>query len=144
VNDVAKAKDLNCDLGVKTPPWSTQIQLLRHLSREHFVAGFHVRKSTSVQPSCDGCQEAVSQRACGTHTCLAAVQKAGPVNHLGVTPKNRLKKLRIVRRIVFEVRILNQQNVPAGMPHACLHGGPFTLIAIMEHNDRIRLLPYIG
>src|SRR5262245_35429928 len=62
------------------------------------------------------------------HATLLAGPGAGCAYGVGAAAKQRLARERICRGVIFEIGVLNEREISAGLLHRRAHGGSFPLV----------------
>ena len=65
----------------------------------------------------------------------APAHETRTVHHIGFAVRNRVEQKMILLRIVFEIGVLNNDNVASGGAEAGAQRGPLSLIFRMVKND---------
>jgi hypothetical protein len=68
---------------------------------------------------------------------LRPAQKTGAKDYVGAPVENRLQEFRIVERIILEVRILHQNDVPGSFGKAAPHGRSLAAILLLKTNAQV-------
>ena len=68
---------------------------------------------------------------------LRATKKAGAEDHVGAAIEKRFEELAVVAWIVFEVGVLNEDNVAGNLSESATKSGTLALIAILEKDAQI-------
>ena len=128
----AGAGDLGDDLGFDAKAVFLERYGLDEFAFENFVAGFHVGE---VEIGCHVRQEGEELVAEGVpeieHAVLVRADEAGAEDGVRLAAENGLEQRGVVRRVVFEVGVLDEHDVRRGFADASSQGGTFALVAVV-------------
>jgi len=111
---------LRHDLGFKAEAVFLNFDRLDEFASKRFVAGLHVREVEIGRHVRQEREELVAERVPEIqHAVLVRADEAGAKNRIGLSRKDRRDELGILRRIVFEIRILNNNDRPSGGCNRC-------------------------
>jgi len=113
---------------------------LKDFAAKHFVASLHVAEvdvgqgvgEKSEEPVANGVPEIEDSVRAGT-------EEAGPVDDVGFAFDERAEQKGIVGRIVFEVGILDEDEVSCGFLYATAESGSFALVVGLEKDADLRV-----
>ena len=113
---------------------------MNHLAAEDFVARLHVGQIEVRGHVGEERQECVPDAVPVEHHAARIPFEPRSEHHLGMSVEDRLDQLRILFRVVFEVGILDENDVPAGFLDAATDRGAFSLVDRLENVPDLRPL----
>ena len=119
---------------------------LDHVSPEDLVAGFHVGEIQIGERVREQCKQLVADGMPKIeHAVRTASHEARPVDHVGFAFDQGFQKERVLGRIVFEVSVLNDNEVAAGFLNAAAQGCALAHVArLQQHTQRRPILLFQG
>ena len=92
-----------------------ELQVLHALPPENFIAGFHVRQVQVAQHVGEERQEPVGQIVPEQQNPVCSPCETGAVDDVRPAVQNGFDELGIIRRIVLEISVLNQEDIAGCM-----------------------------
>jgi hypothetical protein len=132
--------DLHGDLGFEAEAVFLERNGLENFAAERFVAGLHVSEvdvgKGVGEKSEGGVADVVPEikNAVGSST-----EEARSVNGVGLALEERAQQQRIVGGIVFEVGVLNEDEVPGGFLDAAAESSAFADVARLKEDADLRM-----
>src|SRR5262249_15607191 len=127
INAKAALGDLDSDFGLKTKTVFLNGDGLNDFAAEDFVAGLHIAEIEVGQRVGHEGQDHVPHRVPEVKYAMrSAAQKAGTVNDIGFALEQGLQKGGIFGGIVFQVGILNDDEVTRSFSDAAAQGSTFS------------------
>ncbi len=139
VNSVAAAEHLGGDFGLEVETVGDNSQTFEHAGIEQLVAGFHVGQCRAVEHVGDEREKTVADPV-QRHHVLALAGEAAAVHDACLPSQNRLEQAGPIVGIVFEVAILNQDEVAARPGQSGADGCAFALVHLVAQDPYGRVL----
>src|SRR5713101_127503 len=132
---------LDHQFGLDVEAAGTQAEPLEHGHPKDLIADFHVAQVEIRHEIADRGQEAVGEEVpVVEHPVLPAVEAVAE-HHVSPVLQDRTQERRIVARIVFEVGVLDQDDLAARTGEAGTEGGPLaTVFLVGDDPDRPGML----
>ena len=135
----AEAGDLGGDLGLDAEAVRAQPHALHHLARHHFVAGLHVGKVQVGDEVREQREEAVGELMPEAEHAPRPSEEAGAVDHVGSAVTDRLDQLVVILGIVFEVGVLDHDDVASRFFESSAHGRSLAAVVGLVEDPAVRL-----
>src|SRR5262245_33280952 len=138
VNDGAEFCNLGGHFDLYAEPAGLDDHVPNYVAAKCFVAGFdigHVQIGQNVRNHRQDaiCHEMVEVQ----HASRAPHQETRTVDDIGVAFKNRLDDVNDLRRIVFEVGVLNDDDLASAFLESLLERGAFAAVFLMKDANAI-------
>src|SRR5688572_1158221 len=134
VDAVAALEDLGGHLRLDPEAVGAQVEAVQHLAAHHLVAGLHVRQHRVVKDVGEQGQQPVAEIMSEQEDAVAA-EEPGAVDDIGAAVDDQLDQLRELLRGVFEIGILNDDDVAADRVKAAADRGAFALVALLQEQS---------
>src|SRR6185312_17549866 len=118
VNPAAQPGYLDGDFGLKSEAVGTQVDGLQYLAAEGFVAHFHVVEVEVAKQVAEEGQKAIGLEVPEIEHAVGAAVKAVAEDRVGVPAEDGLQQYRVVGRVIFQIGVLHQDDVAAGLSEA--------------------------
>jgi hypothetical protein len=108
--------------------------LLDNVRTKDLIANLHVREIKIGNDVAQGRKEAIAEIVPKVKHPVRTAVEAVPENHVCLPLKKWLQERGIVSRVVFEVSILDEDNLPCNICDGSLNGTAFAEISVVEHD----------
>ncbi|EAU68603.1 hypothetical protein STIAU_8807 [Stigmatella aurantiaca DW4/3-1] len=137
VHAPAAAGDLRGDLGLEAEPLFLHPDGFQHLGAEGLVAGLHVREVQARGHVGEGGEHVVHHRVPEVEHPARRAGEAAAVDDIRLAIEDGLDDLGDVPRVVLEVRVLDDDDVPGGLGEAAPQGRALALVVRLEEHAHL-------
>lgn len=138
VDDGAAAGEFGGDFDFEAEAFFLEVEGLDALAFEEFVADLHVGEVDVGHHVGEGGEEAVADVVPVVDDAVgAAAEEAGAVDDIGAAFEDGLEESGVVVGVVFEVGILDEDDIAGGFGEAGVEGGAFALVVVVEGGDDV-------
>ena len=114
---------------------------LQHLAPEDLVAGLHVGQVQVRQHVREKGQRAVPEVVPEQEHALRAAEEAGSIDNIGLTFQYRPQQVVVIPRVVFEIRVLDEQDPPPRFREATAKRRSLAAVLRLEQDPHPCRLP---
>ena len=141
VNPQMALGDLHGDLRLETKAVFLDRDGLNHFAAESFVTRLHVAEVDVGQAIGEQGEQPISHKVPEIkHAMWTGADKARAVNHVGFTVDQRFKEGRIIRRIVLEISVLNNDKIAGSLLDAAPERRSLAQIARLQKDTEVLML----
>src|SRR5512147_87186 len=134
------ARDFDGDLGLEAKAVLFNRDGLDHFAAEYLVTSLHVREVDVGKAIGEQGQEPVANRVPEVEDAVrAAAEEAGTVDDVSFSLDERIEEMRILRRIVLEVRVLNDDEIPVGFLNTAAQSRALPHVFRLQQDANLRI-----
>src|SRR5208283_4064092 len=128
----AQLRHFNRHLGFDAEAVGMQVHVLQQLAAEGFVAGGDVVNRNAGEQIADDRKQPVQQKAIVTLNTVRSAVKAVAEDGVSVAFKNGCKQEGIVAGVIFEVGILDEDDLAGGLRQSGSDAGSLALVLVVK------------
>ena len=136
--------DFGGDFRFEAETVGLELDALQDFVAENFVAGLHVGEFQIGEDVGEQSEDLVGDVVPEIVDTLRAAEETGAEDHVGAAIEDGFEEFAVVARIVFEVGVLDQDDVAGDFSEAAAEGGAFALIFGLEKNANVAKRDGIG
>src|SRR5262249_11950577 len=119
VNTAAEACDFDRELGLKTETVAAKLDGVENLTAKDFIANFHVGEVQVRQHIAEKRERLIADVVPVIQHAMGSAMKAITEHHIGKAFEDWFEKVRIITGVVFEIRVLDQDDVAGSLLESC-------------------------
>ena len=125
------------NFGLEAEAVGFESDTLEDFATEDLVAGLHVGEFEVSEDVGEQGEGFVGDIMPEVVDALGSAEKAGAKDHVGSAVEDRVEKFVVVARVVFEIGILDEDNVTGDFCEAAAEGSAFSLVVGLEEDTKV-------